>query len=198
MSLMNPVLDARFQPCFIAETAWQMKDAGLDWSCYYHIRDYYVDRDRFARFMSAKGAAFMARWWNRMPQFDGLFDYQNQVRPAYFAFKLLSRLTGDRLAANSTDNALHAFLTWDADYELHNLLLWNFSPAPVQADVEWTGLPADVTARRVMLDAATGSSIENDRLRPQPAIRMTAGKGRLSTPIGPWGIEFWYLEKPRR
>jgi hypothetical protein len=26
----------------------------------------------------------MARWWNRMPQFDGLFDYQNNIRPAYF------------------------------------------------------------------------------------------------------------------
>jgi xylan 1,4-beta-xylosidase len=58
-----------------------MKDAGLDWSCYYHIRDYYVDRDRFAQFFSAKGAAFMARSWNRMPQFDGLFDRQNTPRP---------------------------------------------------------------------------------------------------------------------
>ena len=72
-------------------------DAGLDYSCYYHIRDYYVDVNRFSQFMSARGAAFMARWWNRMPQFDGLFDYQGTVRPAYYAFKLLSRLTGNRL-----------------------------------------------------------------------------------------------------
>jgi xylan 1,4-beta-xylosidase len=38
MDLMNPPLDPRFQPCYIAETVWQMKGAGLDYSCYYHWR----------------------------------------------------------------------------------------------------------------------------------------------------------------
>src|SRR5262249_47813777 len=42
MSLSNPSLDPRFQPCFIAEVAWLMKESGLDYSCYYHIRDYHV------------------------------------------------------------------------------------------------------------------------------------------------------------
>ena len=72
MSLSHPVRDPRFQPAYVAETAWQMFDAGLDYSCYYHIRDYYVDVNKFSEFMSHKGAAFMARWWNRMPQYDGL------------------------------------------------------------------------------------------------------------------------------
>ena len=49
----------------------------------------------------------MTRWWNRMPQFDGLFDYQNQIRPAYFTFKLLSRLAGERLRLTSTHPAVH-------------------------------------------------------------------------------------------
>ena len=83
MDLQDPPLDPRFQPCYMLETIWQMKDAGLDWSCYYHIRDYHVAHEQFAPFMSHKGAAFMTRWWNRMPQFDGLFDYQNHVRPSY-------------------------------------------------------------------------------------------------------------------
>ncbi|HET8548235.1 MAG TPA: hypothetical protein VFL57_09540, partial [Bryobacteraceae bacterium] len=168
------------------------------WACYYHIRDYYVDRDRFARFFSPKGAAFMARWWNRMPQFDGLFDYQNTVRPSYWAFKLLSRLTGERLSAESTDPAVHAFMSWDDDYELYNLLFWNFSTSPANVQLDWTGLPYDVSAKRVALDAVTGSNIENDRLRPQPAVPMMKGSGRVSAPLGPYGIEFWYLEKPRR
>ena len=30
MDLQDPPLDPRFQPCFILETVWQMKDAGLD------------------------------------------------------------------------------------------------------------------------------------------------------------------------
>ena len=44
----------------------------------------------------------MTRWWNRMPQFDGLFDYQDRVPPSYFAFKLLARLTGERLGSISS------------------------------------------------------------------------------------------------
>src|SRR3954451_7650499 len=40
MDCQAPPLDPRFQPCYLLETIWQMRDAGLDWSCYYHIRDY--------------------------------------------------------------------------------------------------------------------------------------------------------------
>src|SRR5205807_9510422 len=94
MTLRNPPLDPRFQPCYLTEVIWQMKEAGLDWSCYYHIRDYHVRYEQFEPFFSPQGNAFMTRWWNRMPQFDGLFDYQNHVRSAYFAFKLPSRLAG--------------------------------------------------------------------------------------------------------
>jgi len=38
-----------------------------------------------------------------MPQYDGLFDYQNTLRPAYFTFQLLSRLLGQRLAVEVVD-----------------------------------------------------------------------------------------------
>jgi aryl-alcohol dehydrogenase-like predicted oxidoreductase len=31
MDLMNPPLDPRFQPCYLAEVIWQMKEAGLDY-----------------------------------------------------------------------------------------------------------------------------------------------------------------------
>ena len=52
MDLSNPPKDTRFQPCFVAEVIWQMKEAGLDYSCYYHIRDYHVSFEPFAKFMS--------------------------------------------------------------------------------------------------------------------------------------------------
>src|SRR5512133_490375 len=123
MDLMNPPLDPRFQPCYIAETIWQMKEAGLDFSCYYHIRDWYVSFERFAPFMSAQGTAFMTRWWNRMPQFDGLFDYQNHVRPSYFAFKLLSRVRGERLRVTSSRDTVHGFMSHDEQLRMWNLLL---------------------------------------------------------------------------
>lgn len=193
MSLSNPVLDPRFQPAFILETAWQMKDAGLDHSCYYHIRDYHVDRERFARFMSQDGASFMARWWNRMPQFDGLFDYQNEMRPAYFSFKLLSRLVGARLPLSTNDPRVHGLFTYDPVYKTHNVLLWNFSEGPVQLSVSAAGLAGDVIAHRRTLDATTASNDENHRLRPLPSFRLSAPQARWEVSLEPYGIEYWEI-----
>ena len=194
MSLSNPVRDPRFQPAFIAETIWQMIDGGLDYSCYYHIRDYHVDQSKFSRFMSPTGAAFMARWWNRMPQYDGLFDYQNTIRPAYFAFKLLSRLRGERLGLESTSPKVHGFLTHDPNYRTYNLMLWNFSGQPAQVRIQVQDLPPNMLTRRIMLDAVTGTNDENLRLRPLDAPPLE----RAEFELGPWSVEYWYLEPRRR
>lgn len=184
MSLARPVQDPRFQPCFVAETIWQMIDSGLTYSNYYHIRDYQVEARNFSGFMSTQGVAFMARWWNRMPQYDGLFDYQNTVRPAYFALKLLSRMQGERLGLESSDPKVHGFLSHDATYLTDNLLLWNYSDQPVKVQI--SGWPAKAKPRRLVLNAVDGNDDENLRLKPtmptEPII------------LGPWGVEFWYSE----
>jgi hypothetical protein len=194
MNLGSPELDPRFQPCFILETVWQMKEAGLDWSCYYHIGDYQVEYELFAPFMSPKGTAFMTRWWNRMPQFDGLFDYQNHVRPSYFAFKLLSRLTGEKLCVVSSDPAVHAFATHDEKYEIDNLLLWNFSNRGATVDVAWKGLPRDMLKRHITLDTLAASNEENARLRPAPSTRVNKGDHRIKVELEPYAIKFWSFE----
>jgi len=191
MDLTNPPLDPRFQPCFISEVIWQMKDAGLDYSCYYHIRDWYVDPQRF-EFMSRQGVAFMARWWNRMPQFDGLFDYQNNARPSYFAFKLLSRLVGERLAVVSTN--LHGFATHDDQFRMYNVMLWNFSPTQVTARVTFADLPTDLRVRHLTLDARTGSNDENARLRPDSPQSIKKGNHVFEAEFEPYGVQFWMLE----
>ena len=197
MSLSHPVPDPRFQPAYVTETAWQMIDAGLDYSCYYHIRDYYVNRNRFSQFMSARGAAFMARWWNRMPQFDGLFDYQGTVRPAYYAFKLLSRLTGGRLALDSLDPAVHGFFTYDPLYLTHNLLLWNFSPESVRVAIDAGDAPGKLLMRPEVLDATAPSYDENARLRPLETATIAPGPFHAEVELGPWGIAFWSFEPAR-
>ncbi len=198
MSLANPVLDPRFQPAFILETIWQMKEGGLDYSCYYHIRDYHVQRATFARFLSPEGASAMARWWNRMPQFDGLFDYQNALRPAYFAFKLLSRERGAQLAAQSNDPKVHAFFTYDAEYRTHNLLVWNFSEGPVRLHLDFETVPSRFAAHRRMLDAETASSDENHRLRPLETWPLTPERNTFTLDLGPYGIEYWEIVPGRR
>jgi hypothetical protein len=154
-----------------------------------------VDRDRFAKFFSMQGASFMAAWWNRMPQYDGLFDYQNVVRPAYFTFKLMSRLEGDRLGAESNDKAVHAFLTYDKSYGIYSLLVWNFSGEAVNLEVDARDVPAELTAKRRMLDAIAPSSDENVRLRPLNDLKLTPGASKATIHLEPYGLEFWSLEK---
>lgn len=194
MDLMSPSLDPRFQPCYVLETIRRMKEAGLDWSCYYQIRDRHVIYEQLSPFMSEQGAAFMTRWWNRMPQFDGLFDYQNTVRPSYFAFKLLSRLTGERLEIVSSHPIVHGLATHDAQYRIDNLLIWNFSDAPAEIDLDLENLPDDRLVRRITLDAVTGSSDENARLRPDASSHLTKGSHRLHVRLEPYGIQFWSFE----
>lgn len=197
MSLSHPERDPRFQPAFVLETAWQMLDAGLDYSCYYHIRDYHVDLQKFMEYTSPEGSAFMARWWNRMPQYDGLFDYQNTVRPAYHAFKLLSRVTGDRLLFESSDGAVHGYFTHDPLYLTHNLLLWNFSPTPVHVSVNGRGVTERLLMRPQLLDALSPSDDENARLRPLDPELVEKGDLRTEVKLGPYGIAFWSFEPTR-
>jgi hypothetical protein len=194
MDLMRPPLDKRFQPAFVCETIWRMKEAGLDCSCYYHIRDWYVNPQQFEPFMSTHGAAFMARWWNRMPQFDGLFDYQNQVRPAYFAFKLLSRLAGAHVRTSSNPDSVHVFAAHDNQLGLDNVLVWNFSNSSTTLDLNCAGLRPGMTGRHLVLDASTSDSDENSRLRPDGLFKVAASEWRQEITLEPYAIHYWSFE----
>lgn len=181
------------QPAFIVETIWNMIEAGLDYSCYYHIRDYHVEPASFANFMSAHGVAFMAGWWNRRPQYDGLFDFQNEVRPAYFAFKLLSRVTGQRVKAEA--EGVHALAAFDPEYEMENVLIWNFSSAPVRTTVEFRGLGGTTKLERVKLDARDPRPDETSRLKFQLPSNLSPQDNRREVVLDPYGMELWFFRK---
>ena len=129
----------------------------------------------------------MARWWNRSSQWDGLFDFQNRVRPSYYAFKLLSRLTGERLRLESPDAAVHGFATWDPKLLVYNILLWNYTTAPAQVDLTVERAPSDLTLRQVVLDAAAASDDENVRLKPAPARDLSQAGMRIRVDLGSYG-----------
>jgi hypothetical protein len=154
-----------------------------------------VDIERFAEFMSPVGSGLMARWWNRSSQWDGLFDFQNRVRPSYYAFKLLARLTGERLKLDSSDAAVHGFATWDPKLLTYNVLLWNYSTAPVRVDLAVEGAPSDLTLRQLFLDAAAPSDDENARLRPVPSRKFNQGPMRIKVDLGAYGISSLGFEK---
>jgi hypothetical protein len=181
------------QPAFVVETIWNMIEGGLDYSCYYHIRDYHVEPSTFARFMSPHGVAFMASWWNRMPQYDGLFDFQNEVRPAYFAFKLLSRITGQRVRVET--EGVHALAAFDPQYEMENVLLWNFSGAPVRTTIEFRGLAGKTKVERVKLDARAPLPDEASRLKFQSGETLTPDDNKREAVLEPYGVELWFFRK---
>jgi xylan 1,4-beta-xylosidase len=136
MQLDGPNLAPAFQPAFILETTLGFFEEGLSRAAYYHIRDAWVDEEQFSRFLSKPGAQFVAYWWNTIPQYDGLWDNLGQVRPAYFAFKLLSLVRGQRLeieGANSQVKGIAATRSGSA-----NILLWNFCPETNREPVEIT------------------------------------------------------------
>ncbi len=194
LDLSKPPLDSRFQPCFVAEVIWQMKQAGLDYSCYYHIRDYHVSFDQFSRFMSPDGNAFMAKWWNRRPQWDGLFDYQNNIRPTYFLFKLLSRLTGDALPVTSDSDSVHGLASWDEAFQLVSVLLWNISPLPQSVNMAFVNSPFDLQINPIAFDAMTANNDENARLRPETSFSLHRDKAVMDFVMQPYAIRFWTLE----
>jgi len=124
MSLGNPVLTAAFQPAFVLETTRGFYEEGLTRSAYYHIRDVFVDRSKYSPWMSGKGVDFMAHWWNIMPQYDGLWDNQGRVRPAYYAFRLLALIKGQKLQVSGTTVAVKALAARNGGW--CHVVFWNF------------------------------------------------------------------------
>ena len=172
-----------------------MKEGGLDYSCYYHIRDHQVDPRAFARFMSPNGVALMARWWNRSAQWDGLFDYNGRTRPSYFAFKLLSRLTGDRLRIEQEEASVHGLATYDKELQIYNVLVWNFSTNPARVNFTVNGIPSKMALRKLTLDASAPSDDENVRLRPSPTQIVQTGTAQVGLDLPAYGVTFFSLEQ---
>jgi xylan 1,4-beta-xylosidase len=158
-----------YQPAYTIDTIYQMREAGLDYASHYHIRDYHVDKEQFARFMSLEGALHMEDYWNMRPRYYGIFDFQGVPRPLYFAFKLLSRLSGNRLETTTDTPTVKAMASYDQAQKMINVLVWNFAvqqPSDCPLDVVIGNLPGKHwLTRRILLDSATASNQENDRMR---------------------------------
>ena len=158
MSLSRPVLNPSFQPAFILENTFGFLEEGLTRGAYFHIRDFFVDSKQFTPFMSKSGTAFMAQWWNDMPQYDGLYDNQGRVRPAYYSFKLLSRIKGKRLPLSGATADVKALASTD-DSKI-NVIVWNF--------------PADGKGKKIeailRLPSVKKGNFRLARLNPESAV----------------------------
>ena len=188
MSLREPVADPRFQPAFIAETTYQMKEEGLDLSCYYHIRDFHPIPQEDAKYLMPANLIRHELAWNRRASYQGLFDFQNRVRPAYFLMKAMARLTGDRLRAESPSANIHVLAADDEAWKTTTALVWNFSKSPAKANLEIANARPDSTIRVFVLDAVAASDDDSVRLRPLAPARITGQSGSSSLEFEPYGV----------
>jgi len=178
MSLSNPEPSASFQPAFVLQTTDDFLQEGLSRSAYYHIRDYYVDPRLFDPFMSPQGTTFMAHWWNTMPQYDGLFDQEGRVRPAYYAFKLLKLMRGKQVEVTGTKAGLGALAAINGPWT--NLIFWSFPLKRESGDsrvsVDFSPRPKG-QVRLVRLDATTPlnnlKQISDEPINPEASHLLT-------------------------
>jgi hypothetical protein len=189
-SLPDP--DPCFLPCHILETTYQMKEAGLDYSCFFQIRDGFVAPEVMS-FLPPGTAAD----WDQILIFsvNGLFDYQNMVQPSYFAFRLLSHLTGVRVKLESADSAVHGLASYDEKLDAYCVLLWNFSKNPVHVEVTVEGAPSSLRVDRVVLNARTPATPCCTPLYPQAPLQLTAGKTSALIDLDGYGITYWSLRQ---
>jgi hypothetical protein len=186
--------EPEFQVCFIPETINNMVKAGIDYSNYYQIRDFHVPEEAFRRIMSADGARFMINYWNNMLQRFGLFDFQGVLRPAYFVFKMLGRMSGDFIQVSSDSPAVKAFASYDAWMQVLHVLAWNFSretPPASRVSLGVKNLRKKAwNYKRYMLDVHGASNMENDRMRLGNAVEITASGIDDDFTLPPYGICF--------
>ncbi len=193
VSLRDMVQDPQFQPAYLIEATYGMKNAGLSYSNYYHIRDTFFFPKLFLPFFPKDETYRQLFFWNYRPQPLGLFDLQDRVRPAYFAFKLLSRLTGDRIALKSEQDAVHGLASYDAEIDAYNILVWNYSDHAVQVEIAVDGAPKKLAGTHQMLDARGPSDDDIHRIRLLDYVSVEPGKGGLRADLDAYGVHYWMV-----
>jgi hypothetical protein len=168
-----------------------MVSAGLDYSCYYHIRDYRFNREKFADFMSPEGIENMERFWNEGDVRLGLYDFDNRRRPAYFLFKLLSQMSGKRLELLSNHPQVHGFAVNDEKAKSYKLLLWNFSNQPITCEIKLRGLEENMRLKHTVLEAEG-----EGRLREEEGI-LSKGEDKLRVNCEPYAVHFWSFKREK-
>jgi xylan 1,4-beta-xylosidase len=186
--------EPEFQVCFIPAAIYHMVKAGVDYSFHYHIRDCHVREDIFRNFFSETGLKFMANWWNEKLQRDGIFDFQGMMRPAYFVFKMLGKMTGDFVRVSSGSGAVKAFATRNRERETYHILAWNFelkTPPSRRVKLSVKNLEyKEWNYMRYSLNMKTESSMENDRMILEKETRGSMSGVEDDFDIPPYGIHF--------
>jgi hypothetical protein len=192
VKLRGPHANPAFASCHVLETVRRMQKAGLDRACYYQLRDPIFSQEKLRHMLPAREAGKVSRQFERLPMHLGLFDRYGTMRPSFFAFQLLSRLSGFRLNV-AAEEPLGVLAAHDPDRVLDVVLAWNASDQIVETELQFTGLAVGATVRWQRLDAQTDSNEELRRLRPQQELRLESPNPKVTFVLAPYEVTYWAL-----
>lgn len=155
-----------YQPCFMIDVTKIMIDEGVSSGGYWQLRNLPVQKG-LLDFLGEKenGCVNAANYGHNL---ISVFDNQGVARPVYFAFKLLSRLTGKRIKAESSVRNAQGLATYDPEQDAVNILVWNFateSCAAEKVDLIIKLKRGVYSLVQYRLDAKTASNGEDERLK---------------------------------
>jgi beta-xylosidase len=195
---------ADYHTAFILETIRNFVENGLSYSCYYQIRDFMTEPEVFSQFLTKPYVREVVALLNYLPCFSfvgifGLFDRQGTMRPTYFAFLMLSKMTG-RLVALETDCAdVQGFAAYDAEFEILSVVLWNFNPrkaVPRTVQVSIKNLNGfKWKFGRFIFDAHTASNDESQRITLVTAGTRKIKEYREKFKLPAYGITLFNFKK---
>jgi hypothetical protein len=163
----------------VAAVLLAMVEAGLDWSCYYHLWDQTFYRAPFSSFFSPQGLEAMEEHWNRVPHRFGLFGVSEEVRPQYFVYWMLSQLGETRVSASSGGAGVRV-LAGKEEGKV-SLLVANFDlqqSRDVLLTLRFPNLPPGVKTLRVYrVDAARRWGEQTLEMRPLEQREVDTSEG---------------------
>ena len=155
-----------YQPCFMIDVTKILIDEGVSSGGYWQLRNMPVQKGLLDFLGDKEPGCINAANYNH--SLISVFDNQGVARPVYFAFKLLSRLAGKRVRADSTGPHAKALASYDAEQDAIQILLWNFateSCATEKVDLNIRLKRGVYSWVQYQLDAKTTGNGEDQRLK---------------------------------
>lgn len=154
----------------MAASVFDMMDAKLDWSFYYHIWDQLFVKSQFEEFYSDPD--IMLTHWNKIPHRFGLFGVCGEVRPSYFFYKLMNLMGEKELQTESGASDLRVKATVGEDGSFAAMLV-NYDPRrsrELVAEVDFTGI-TDGFKRITLYRVDNRHRWDTETLEPVPVER---------------------------
>lgn len=175
-----------FQPAHILEVTKIYEEEGLSQSAYYHIRDYYFDRNEFG-FIGEKWVFPTVEQLFNINSHLGIYDNQGRCRPSYYVFKCMSEMTGDRVLVDGCNADVKSFASKNSD-EWHNAVFWNFPSGKKQGTYECTLTLKSISEGRYKLMRFNSGGVRDNVEEVQHGLIQDLKKKPIQFTLPPYEI----------